>query len=144
MSASDPKAIYESLVMDLLDGGGKRTKALATNTRAIMANVRQLREDVDRKKALFLWSSGVPTPSSPVTVAVAKTDDEVKKQPLSLDTLVQTTDHVRSLSEAALKTEQFVLSWRGMAIAVGALGLVGFLGYQVGKYRARKIYGAQP
>ncbi len=134
--AIDAKQWQQDLFLDLASAGGTKLKTLSDNTRAILANIKTLREETNKKIKPFIPKRKYISNQANTTV-VATTGAKVT-QALSLDALVQTSDHVRSLSEDALSVERFILSWKSIALLAGLLSASGLAGYWYGKRRNRK------
>ena len=131
----DTKQWQQDLLLDLTSAGGTKLKTLSDNTRVILANIKTLREETNKKIKPFIPSRKYIS-SQNNTTAVATTGNQVRSA-LSLDALVQTSDHVRSLSEDALSVERFILSWKSVALLSGLLIVSGLAGYWYGRRRTR-------
>jgi len=131
----DTKQWQQDLILDLASAGGTKLKTLSDNTRVILANIKTLREETNRKIKPFIPARKYISNQNNTT-AVATTGSRVQSA-LSLDALVQTSDHVRSLSQDALSVERFILSWKSVALLSGLLTVSGLVGYWYGKRRAR-------
>ena len=135
--ALDSKQWQQDLLLDLASAGGAKLKTLSDNTRAILTNIKMLREETNKKIKPFIPKQKYVS-NQRNTTAVVNTGNQVKKQALSLDALVQTSDHVRSLSEDALSVDRFILSWKSVTLLAGLLTASGLAGYWYGKRKARK------